>query len=708
MSIARAARVPGLGWLIGEGRALARALGSPALYLVALATVLAVTATYQVRPSYHISVGGPTDRPYLETIHAAEVDGNAARSDDPVVRRYAAWRWTQPDSVVKLPGIGRQDVTVHLELSGARPPGAPPPGPVQVFSKGTGDPADRFGPGRLVATLDPVPEPKTYTFALARDPDLTSGDLRLTIRTTTPFTPTGDPRVLGVRLFNVDVVPADTPSKGIIPPVSQITPLLVSALLAALLALRLGWGVGGAALAGLGWALAAAAFLLWDRPWLTVITGILPPLLAGTYVLVIVLGPLVAWLYRWGGIGWPGGERRVLLTVFAAAFAARLGGQLHPEIYIPDLGFHANRFSEVLNGNLLFTIYSAEWGNHKTFYLPTVYMFMAPFQALLNDRFLTVRVFTVLLDTTSVFLLYYLARRALGSGRAGLWAAMLFVTFPQAVLVFSWGITANVFAQWTTLAVATVVVVGYERLNRPLVWGLLVAVLFLALMSHPGTVQLTAVMMAITLALWAWLRGRVGPARSWWLVGGALVAAAVIAFLVYYINWVGLELSEFAAIQEERRKLAGGVFRVRVGGSVNDISLDLYSYFVYSRQAQILEGLWGFWKEAWAYYKTWPLLWAVCGLLAAGPLTPVLRRLRTLSVGWVAAMVVFAVVGLISNLYVRYPLFILPLVALGGGALLEWLRRRGQAGALLLPLVLGTFIVNALALWWWRIMFYLK
>jgi hypothetical protein len=314
----------------------------------------------------------------------------------------------------------------------------------------------------------------------------------------------------------------------------------------------------------------------------------------------------------------------------------------------------------------------------------------------------------VLLDTTSVFLLYYLTRRALGSGRAGLWAAMLFVTFPQAVLVFSWGITANVFAQWTTLAVATVVVVGYERLNRPVVWGLLVAVLFLALMSHPGTVQLTAVMMAITLALWAWLRRRVGPARSWWLVGGALVEAAVIAFLVYYVNWVGLELSEFAAIQEERRKLAGGVFRVRVGGSVNDVSLDLYSYFVYSRQAQIVEGLWGFWKEAWAYYKAWPLLWAVCGLLAAGPLTPVLRRLRTLSVGWVGAAVVFALVGLISNLYVRYPLFILPLVALGGGALLEWLRRRGRAGALLVSLVLGTFIVNAFALWWWRIEFYLK
>jgi hypothetical protein len=57
---------------------------------------------------------------------------------------------------------------------------------------------------------------------------------------------------------------------------------------------------------------------------------------------------------------------------------------------------------------------------------------------------------------------------------------------------------------------------------------------------------------------------------------------------------------------------------------------------------------------------------------------------------------------------VRYALFILPLVALGSGALLEWLRRRGWAGQVLLVLVLGTFIVSALALWWWRIEFYLK
>jgi hypothetical protein len=98
--MARWARVPVLGWLISEGRLLARALGSPVLYLVALATVGLVAAAYQARPSYHITVGGPTDRPYFEAIYAAERDTNTLNSPDPNVARYGKWRWTAPDSVI--------------------------------------------------------------------------------------------------------------------------------------------------------------------------------------------------------------------------------------------------------------------------------------------------------------------------------------------------------------------------------------------------------------------------------------------------------------------------------------------------------------------------------------------------------------------------------------------------------------------------------
>ena len=671
MSIASWERVPIVGWLIGEGRALGRALAGPALPLVALLAALVLGLVYQVRPSYHIDVGGPTDRPYLESIHASEGDAQRLKSPDPQVVRYARWRWTMPESVIKLPGVGQQAMLVRVELSGSRPAGAPPPGDVQIFANN--GPLD---PGRLLLTIQPQAAPTTYELHLAANPDLRSGDLRLTIRTSTPFTPTGDPRVLGVILFNVDATPEGAVAGLILPPVQVAFPLLAALLLWALLLLRLGWGVGGATLGGLGGLLAAAAFLLWDRLWLTAFPWVLPQVVGVALLLCLVLGPLVGGLYRWGGIRWPFTHRRALLTIFALGVIIRLGGQLHPEIFIPDVGFHANRFIEVLGGNLLFTIYSAEWGNHRTFYLPTVYMFMAPLQWLLNDRFLVVRVFTVVLDTSAVFLLYFLAARALRSGRAGLWAAILFLALPQGVLVISWGITANLFAQWMMLAVVTVLVVFYERLQRPLVWLGFMALCFIALLSHPGTVQLTAVIFL-----------------SYWL---------------YYSNWVSFQTFELQSIFKERQATDAGIFQVRVGGSVNDLTLGLFAYRVYSRGAQVWEGLAGFWNEAWAYYKTMPLAWTALGLLAAAPATRMLRRLRTLSVGWVLASVVFALVGLFTNLYVRYPLFLLPQVALGSGALLEGLRARGRAGQVLLVCVLGTIVVSGLALWWWRIQFYLK
>ena len=107
---------------------------------------------------------------------------------------------------------------------------------------------------------------------------------------------------------------------------------------------------------------------------------------------------------------------------------ARLAGQLHPQTVVIDLIFHQHNLERVLGGRLLFTIASDEWGGRQTFYLPTPYIFMAPLQWLLNDELLTIRLFTVALDTLGVFLVYYLAKRAFGDGRAGLLAAGLLVT----------------------------------------------------------------------------------------------------------------------------------------------------------------------------------------------------------------------------------------------------------------------------------------
>jgi len=72
---------------------------------------------------------------------------------------------------------------------------------------------------------------------------------------------------------------------------------------------------------------------------------------------------------------------------------------------------------------------------------------------------------------------------------------------------------------------------------------------------------------------------------------------------------------------------------------------------------------------------------------------------------WAAVVVLYAAVGLLANLYVRYPLFLLPLVALGAGLLLSALWRRGRAGGWLVTLIMLAIALDALSFWYMRITF---
>jgi hypothetical protein len=71
-------------------------------------------------------------------------------------------------------------------------------------------------------------------------------------------------------------------------------------------------------------------------------------------------------------------------------------------------------------------------------------------------------------------------------------------------------------------------------------------------------------------------------------------------------------------------------------------------------------------------------------------------------------VLLFLVVGWVMNLYVRYALFALPVVALGAGALLSALWKRGRAGAWLTVMMLVFFAAEALALWQYRITYAFK
>jgi hypothetical protein len=243
----------------------------------------------------------------------------------------------------------------------------------------------------------------------------------------------------------------------------------------------------------------------------------------------------------------------------------------------------------------------------------------------------------------------------------------------------------------------------------PWFW-VLAAALAIALLSHPGVAQITGTAVAATVALWLLFGRRAKLRRAALWTAGASALALVAVYTLYYVNVIPHMLSTLAEIRQARADEAAGGLNLRVGGSVADRSLGLPVRFVDNWGDWLSGGLEGFWNEARAYYRAWPLLGAVLGFLGLWRSHGSTGRTRAVLVAcaWAVAVITFALVGWIANLYVRYALFALPVVALGAGVLLGLLARRGRWGSALILLVVGFFVVEAVVLWQYRINYGLK
>jgi hypothetical protein len=194
----------------------------------------------------------------------------------------------------------------------------------------------------------------------------------------------------------------------------------------------------------------------------------------------------------------------------------------------------------------------------------------------------------------------------------------------------------------------------------------------------------------------------------------------VAAYLVYYQNILPTMFETLADIgnsQGDPGTVAGGDGITKlIGGAVKDKSLGLAIREVHTYGEWFWGGLWGLWTEFWAYFKTWPLVGALIGFIALAPLrmrvgaaaSSAVVRLRLAAFVWAISALVFAVVGWASNLYVRYSMFALPVLALGVGILLAMLWERGRWGRPLAFLLVAFFAINALVLWQYRINYGLK
>jgi hypothetical protein len=678
-------------------RRVGRAATNPGIYVAILLSVLLLIAAYQVRPSYDVPVGTQTDGTILRNFNTAEV----MQGDNPL-----HFRWTRGESRIVMEAVGRQDFDVALTISGSRPEGQPPATLQAVVA------------GQTMLDVQPPPELTEYRFAVPRD--LVEGGTLEIVLLSNEFIPPGDPnpRPLGVVVTHLRVSPGPGSDLFIEPPGRVLAAVLGAVAIVTLALSALGFGAGGVFVGGIAATLLASALLVFDRLWLT--SGrwydVWPQAaLAGAIFTGLCALALSAVLRRAPGL-LEGRAVRLLLALVLFVFVVRLAGQFHPQIFIVDLGFHVHRFETVSTGQLLFTIESAEWAGRSTYYLPTAYILMLPLNWLLNDVPLVVRLFTVGIGTLGAVVLYAVSSRLAGSTRAGLAAAALYLLLPMAVLPFSWGITSNVFGEFFALCVFALLALAPSNPSpvRPWFWAL-AAALAVALLSHPGVAQLTGVAVAATVALW-WLSGRrnrLRPAARW--TAGASVVALATVYLLYYVNVIPDMLRTLGEIRQARAQEAAGALNLRVGGSVADRSLGLPVRFVDNWGDWFTGGLRGFWNETQAYYRVWPLFGALLGFtglwlarLRRGSAVAGRARAVFVACGWALAVLLFALVGWIANLYVRYALFALPIVAVGAGVLLGQLGRKGRWGAAIPLLVVGYFAVEALVLWQYRINYGLK
>ncbi|NWJ48196.1 MAG: hypothetical protein HXX08_20265 [Chloroflexi bacterium] len=672
-----------------------KALSSPALYLLVLVSVGVFVLSWQPGWNYNLDQNSHfrLDEPFV-----SKFNGREPTTPTPNVPNS---RWTRGESYLNFMGVGKHEYGLRLKL---QPGGNPNPNlDLYVYANETLIGYYKIDSGKV-----------DYDFVIPASA-ITGiyGDLRLTLKTT-PFYPPDDPRELGLVFWGAEITAMGT--SFTLPPVTQLLYLLATVLFTYLIVTRaglngwVGFGTGATVLAVMAYVIATPA-----RPWLTIFSAKLSfAFFLALLALVILDLPMRAvWQYRW--------ERAWVLSFFGLALAIRFGGTLHPHIQMTDMGFHYNHFQMLWDKGLFFQkIQSAEWGGKETYYPTTGYFMMGLFQWLIPDVNLLQKFWMTAFDTSRALLAFYLVKKTVGDGRTAVFAAFFMVTIPVAWISIGFGQVSNMYGEWLMMVALCLVAVKYKQLNRPFYFFILTLTLLASFMQHPGVTILSGAVFLL-FALVQWFRERNGAK----FLGLAYLLALVLSIAIYHRQTLVEMIPQ--ALDTISSKVSGTATTTKgnllyVGGSVADPRLGLIRKPVNNFGDWLWGGLSGFWAEGQVYFNLIPLifaLWALWWLWNNGKngLLPVETedniefqegrgRLLRVSLSWYAIALLFAILGWITNLYVRYSLFALPVVAVGAGIFSSRLwKRQGWRGKLLVLLIAVFFVITILALWYDRVIF---
>ncbi|HEU4323970.1 MAG TPA: hypothetical protein VFS21_12550 [Roseiflexaceae bacterium] len=643
--------------------------GERGLALALLAALLLWSLAYQAPYSYQIDVGGSValqrrwdDRPFLRDLNEPEpADPRPADCAPPQTGPdgFCDWwdlgrepyRWTGEDSVVALPGLGGGGWAVQIRASG--------------------QPLDQAPPTLLEAGGAPYPlelarGPRLYQ--LQAQADGLSGDLTLRF-VTPPFTPPGDPRALGFPLHRVTV--SSTPGPRVPPPVQLA--LLLGALAGVYGLARNAGASRRATLAGAaGLILTVAALLAFARAGLTVFTPTLALVVGGLYALQLALLALPTL-----------GRRPAVVGLVLLALLLRLGGLLHPNTRDSDIGLNANN---LLSFSVYETVYTTEGlpdraGGGESPYPPGQYVLLAPLQLLLpvdmDGRRLILQIGNALLDSLVVAGIWYVMRRAGLGRRAALLGAALYVASPPPLRSLSVGELANVSGQALAFPALALLAFAPRPLGSRRGRLAVAALLAVALLGHSGV----SISLALLLGC-LWLAYLLARRQSLAPLTLTLAGGVALAGLLYY--------SAFLHLLAARPTPAAGLDLAAVGQNL------------LNEWRRNFDGLPG-------QINLVLLLGGGSGLLLtlrrragrrAGPLVLLLLAC------WGGALLSLGAL-LATAQTVRWLMFLLPALCIGGGIALAALSQRGRAGRVGAGLLLAALLVSGTAFWIERVTNYL-
>jgi hypothetical protein len=230
----------------------------------------------------------------------------------------------------------------------------------------------------------------------------------------------------------------------------------------------------------------------------------------------------------------PGASVVAVITFIAVSIQLLLLS--HPDMPLGDAIFQAHRFQDVLGGRYYFT--SIAPGNYQFPYPIGLYVASLPFSGLAHGELQNAALLRVVVVTASgiaAALLYCPVLRWRENQVAAVSAVVAYHLLPLGFDVTATGNLTNMFGQALAMF-AFAMAAGDVARGRPWQVAIFIAIAAAAMLSHTSTFAVLTVQIVLASVAVLAMRGRAGRRTAMVLLGAAVVAVA-IALAVYYAHF---------------------------------------------------------------------------------------------------------------------------------------------------------------------------